>query len=436
MPSISAGSNAFPARAGLSRDDVKTLGLASLGGALEFYDFIVAAFFTTTLAAVFFPRDMPDWLAQLQVFCVFAAGYVVRPFGGVVLAHFGDRLGRKKMFTFGLFLMALPTLLIGLLPNYETAGIVAPLLFLTCRMLQGLSVGGEVPGAWIFCAEHVREKRVGLACGLLMGGLCLGILLGALTSRVATSALSPEELVAWGWRIPFLIGGVFGLISVHLRRYLRETPVFEALRARRETECRPPISIVLASHGRRVLVSMAAIWVFAGIFVIYFLYLPTYFQTQWNYPAANVFTANCWGVFLLTLGGVFAGWAADIIGGGKTFMIGSGLMFAVMAVLGLALGDAEAHVLNLYALGGFSIGAITLGPYIIVRSFPPEVRFTGFALSYNSAYAIFGGTAPLAMAALVGGRELISAPFCYMMALCILGAAIGALWRPLDETQA
>ncbi|PWB83648.1 MAG: MFS transporter, partial [Methylocystaceae bacterium] len=404
MRSISAGSIASAAPAGLSGNDAKTLALASLGGALEFYDFIVAAFFTTTLAAVFFPHDTPDWLSQIQVFCVFAAGYVVRPLGGVILAHFGDRIGRKTMFTVGLLLMALPTLLIGLLPNYETIGIAAPLLFLACRMLQGLSVGGEVPGAWIFCAEHVRENRVGFACGLLMGGLCLGILLGALTSKVATSILSPEELVTWGWRIPFLIGGLFGLISVHLRRYLRETPVFEALRARSEAESRPPVSIVLARYRRKIVVSMAAIWVFSGVFVTYFLYLPTYFQTRWNYPAADVFTANCWGVFLLMLGGVFAGWAADVIGGGKTFAIGSGLMFAVTAGLWLALGSAEARVLTLYALGGFSIGAITLGPYIIVRSFPPEVRFTGFALSYNTAYAFFGGTAPLAMAALVGGR--------------------------------
>jgi MFS family permease len=170
-------------RAAMSRNDIKILTLASLGGALEYYDFIVAVFFTKLLATVFFPERTPEWLAQLEVFCIFAAGCLVRPIGGVFFAPFGDRIGRKKMFSLSLFLMAAPTLLIGLLPIYATFGIGAPLLFLLCRVLQGLSVGGEVPGAWIFCSEHVRRDRVGLACGLLMAGLCVGILLGALSAK-------------------------------------------------------------------------------------------------------------------------------------------------------------------------------------------------------------------------------------------------------------
>lgn len=427
-PSVSAPSRARPAP--LSRRDMATLGLASLGGALEFYDFIVAVFFTKTLAAVFFPSDSPEWLTQLQVFCIFAAGYLVRPLGGVALAHFGDRDGRKKMFALGLFLMAVPTALIGLLPDYRTIGVLAPILFLLCRLLQGLSVGGEVPGAWIFCAEHVPASRVGFACGLLMAGLSVGILMGALTAKGLTALLAPEDLVAWGWRLPFLIGGLFGLISVYLRQYLRETPVFEALRARERQDSHPPIALVFARFRRNVLLSMTATWVFSGIFVVYFLYLPTYLQSRWNYPASDVFTANSWAILLLILGSVLAGWAVDRIGGAAAYAAGGALMLAVVAALALLLQGASPHVLALYALGGFAIGAITISPYLIIQSFPPEVRFTGFALSYNTAYAIVGGTAPPAMAALTSQPDFLMAPFYYMTFLCLMGVLLGGLWRP------
>ncbi len=377
---------------------------------------------------MFFPQDTPAWLSQLQVFCIFAAGYLARPLGGVAFAHFGDRTGRKKMFTLGLFMMALPTLLIGLLPNYETLGVAAPVFFLLCRLIQGLSVGGEVPGAWIFCAEHVQKSRVGLACGLLMAGLSVGILAGALTAKILTSVVTPEELVAWGWRIPFIIGGFFGLISFYLRRYLQETPVFEELRQRESVE-KLPISRVFARFKSKVLASMAATWVFSGIFVTYFLYMPTYLQAQWKYPAGDVFTANCWAIFMLIIGSVLAGAAADVFGAGRAYKIGGALMFLVAVALLYCLESGSPAFLQLYALGGFLIGAITLSPYMIVRSFPPDVRFTGFALSYNTAYAVFGGTAPATLAALVSQQTLLMAPFYYMMALCLLGAALGGLWR-------
>jgi MFS family permease len=413
----------------MSMQDIKTLMLASLGGALEYYDFIVAVFFTKLLATVFFPPQTPEWLAQLEVFCIFAAGYLVRPIGGIFFAHFGDRIGRKKMFALSLFLMAAPTLLIGLLPSYATLGLVAPLLFLLCRVLQGLSVGGEVPGAWIFCAEHVRRDRVGLACGLLMSGLCTGILLGALSAKFLMGNLDAESLKTWGWRMPFIAGGVFGLISVYLRRYLQETPVFEALRAKREADSRLPLSVVLTQHRKAVIFGLLATWVFSGIFVMYFLYTPTFLQTQFHFAPKDVFTNNSWSIFGLILGSTFAGWAADKIGGGRAYAIGSIAMLVVTFTFYSALGTNNGMVWPLYIAGGFLIGTITLGPYIIVKSFPAEVRFTGFALSYNVAYAVFGGTAPAIASFLVGKQGITMAPMWYVAALCLLGLLIGLVWK-------
>jgi len=231
----------------LTARDYRTLCLATLGGLLEFYDFIIFVFFANTIGELFFPPEISDWLRQFQTFGIFAAGYLARPLGGVVMAHAGDLRGRKQMFTLSIFLMALPTLGIGLLPTYSKLGFWAPVLLLLLRILQGVAVGGEVPGAWVFVSEHVHPSRVGLACGILTAGLTGGILLGSLVATGLSIVMTHGQLTAYGWRIPFLIGGAFGLLSMYLRRLLAETPVFEELKARRALAAETPLKAVCAT---------------------------------------------------------------------------------------------------------------------------------------------------------------------------------------------
>jgi MFS family permease len=195
--------NESPSHRRLTAQDYKTLWLATLGGALEFYDFVIFVFFANTIGALFFPPQVPDWVRQFQTFGIFAAGYLARPLGGVFMAHAGDLRGRKQMFTLSIFLMGLSTLGIGLLPTYAKLGIWAPLLLLLFRILQGAAVGGEVPGAWVFVSEHVPPSRVGLACGILTAGLTGGILLGSLVATGLNLVMSPVQRAAYGWRIPF-----------------------------------------------------------------------------------------------------------------------------------------------------------------------------------------------------------------------------------------
>ena len=198
----------------LSRAQAKTLGLSALGGALEFYDFVIFVFFAATMGQLFFPPDMPDWLRQVQTFGIFAAGYLARPLGGVVMAHFGDRSGRKQMFMLSILLMAIPTLMMGLLPTYAQVGVLAPLLLLLLRIMQGAAIGGEAPGAWVFVTEHVSPRHRNFACACLSAGLCAGILLGSLVARGVHALFDEAKLLAWGWRLPFLLGGAFGLLAM------------------------------------------------------------------------------------------------------------------------------------------------------------------------------------------------------------------------------
>src|SRR5580704_9815039 len=188
----------------LTAKDYKTLSLATLGGLLEFYDFIIFVFFAKSIGQLFFPPGIPDWVRQFQTFGIFAAGYLARPIGGILMAHAGDLRGRKQMFTLSIFLMAVPTLGIGLLPNYAKLGIWAPVLLLLLRILQGVAVGGEVPGAWAFVSEHVDPSHVGIACGILTAGLTeLGPVAHAGRSSgnlKLKSRTSPQAILTRQWR--------------------------------------------------------------------------------------------------------------------------------------------------------------------------------------------------------------------------------------------
>jgi len=405
----------------LTRGDAKTLTLAALGGALEYYDFIIFVFFTTVIGQLFFPPDTPDWLRQVQTFGLFAAGYLARPLGGIVMAHFGDRSGRKRMFTLSVFLMAIPTLLIGLLPTYATLGYAAPLALLLLRLLQGAAVGGEVPGAWTFVAEHVPERRVGFACGTLTAGLTIGILIGSLIATWVNRTWNAAEVQAFAWRIPFLVGGVFGFLAVFLRRLLAETPVFEEMRRRQQLVEGMPLRVVLAGHGRAVVISMLLTWVLTAAIVVVILMTPTLIQKLFGIAAADTLAANSLATLGLSLGCIVFGLLADRIGAERTLMLGCAALLTATYALYLGLGQSTQNLDTLYAIAGFCVGVVGVIPTVLVRAFPPAVRFSGISFAYNVAYAIFGGLTPLFVTLLMKNQPL--APAHYVAALCGVGIA-------------
>lgn len=381
----------------LTRGDAKTLALASLGGALEFYDFIIYVFFAVVIGKLFFPPDMPEWLEQLQTFGIFAAGYLARPLGGIILAHFGDKTGRKRMFTLSIFMMALPTLLIGIMPTYESIGYAAPLLLLVMRVFQGAAIGGEAPGAWVFVSEHVPSNRVGLACGLLTGGLTGGILLGSLMATAINYVYTPAEIHDFAWRIPFVLGGVFGFVAMYLRRWLHETPVFEAMRARKALVKDMPLKQVLSGYRPAVVVSMLVTWMLTAIVVVIILMAPTLMQRLHGLPALTTLVASIAATLGITLSAFTVGALIDRFGLLKVTLV-SGPFFIVTAYA-LFIGTAinTAYLIPLSALAGIGAGLINVVPYTMVRAFPDHVRFSGVSFSYNVAYAIFGGLTPIAV---------------------------------------
>jgi MFS family permease len=403
----------------LNGGDYRTLSLAALGGALEFYDFVVYVFFAPVLGQLFFPADMPDWLRMLQTFGIFAAGYLARPLGGVLIGHFGDRLGRKRMFTLSIFLMAVPTLAIGLLPTYAAIGIGAPLLLLLMRILQGAAIGGEVPGAWVFVAEHVPAQRFGLAIGTLTAGLTVGILLGSLMAGAINTAYAPADVAQFAWRIPFILGGVFGLVSVYLRRFLQETPVFQEMSARRAIARELPLKTVLREHRAETMLALALTWVLTGGIVVVILFTPAYLQQAFHVPAVYALRANTIATIMLIAGCLFFGWASDRAGTRAAMIAGFAGLLGSSWLFYSWLPDAPISLNLTYGLTGFFVGAVTTVPIVAVRSFPAAVRFTGLSFSYNVSYAIFGGLTPVVLTLWLRSNRL--APAYYVGGLAILG---------------
>ncbi|MDE1156618.1 MAG: MFS transporter [Acidobacteriaceae bacterium] len=403
-----------------SKHELRTLWLASLGGALEFYDFVVFVFFTSVLGKVFFPEAVSDWLRQIQTFSVFAIGYIVRPLGGVVMAHFGDRYGRRKVFTISILLMALPTLFIGFLPTYHQVGVIAPVLLVTLRILQGIAIGGEAPGAWVYVAEHAPDDRRGFAIGLLTSGLTLGILLGSSVAWGINRFATPAEITGVYWRLPFLFGGALGLLAVRFRRTLHETPVFLAIREEALQSRRTPLGIVLREYPVAILRAIVVTWALTAVIVVEILMTPTLLQKAYGIHPLTAQSSNLLATFLLVLSTVMMGSLADRYGSRKVVLtIGPLLLIATYALYAVPA-RVPGALPWIYALVGATAGLVALVPLLMVELFPAPVRFTGVSFSYNVSYAFWGGVTPPLVTWLLHHHSL--GPAHYVLLAAVSGA--------------
>ncbi|WP_095051138.1 MFS transporter [Pseudomonas sp. Irchel s3b2] len=406
-----------------TRSDYKTLGLAALGGALEIYDFIIFVFFALTLSQLFFPPEMPEWLRLLQSFGIFVTGYLARPLGGILMAHFADRLGRKKVFSLSILMMALPCLLIGIMPTYAQIGYFAPLLLLGLRVLQGAAVGGEVPSAWVFVAEHAPVGHRGYALGFLQAGLTFGYLIGALTATFLAKTFTPAEILDYAWRYPFLLGGVFGVIGVWLRRWLSETPVFMAMQAQREAAVELPLRTVLREHRLAMLPAMILTCVLTSAVVVFVVITPTMMQKTFGMTASHTFALSALGIVFLNIGCVLAGLLVDRIGAWRTVMLyslllplGIGVLYACLIIEGQWIGLA-------YAVAGLGCGVVGAVPSVMVSLFPARIRVSGISFTYNIAYAAWASITPLLLIGLMPWSPWICVIFSAVMGAVGIGSA-------------
>ncbi|WP_392562979.1 MFS transporter [Orbus sturtevantii] len=418
----------------LNKKDFKTLALSSLGGTLEFYDFVIYALYVDLIVApLFFPDSLSEFTKELFAWGIFAAGYLIRPVGGIIMAHFGDKVGRKQMFTLSVALMALPTFIIGLLPTYQSIGMLAPILLLLMRMLQGAAIGGEMPGAWVFIAEHTPKQRYGFGVGTLTSGITGGILLGFLITIVIDMFFSKTEVLDYAWRIPFIIGGVFGLISVYLRKFLSETPIFKELSARKALEKSIPVISVIKRHKMSCLLVALVTWSLSTTIMVGVLITPgKILGGMYHIAPIDCRIAGCIVALMLTVGCILFGWLEDKIGTRLNMLIAWGGL-AITSLYFYASLHVNIDLSTLYfnyGLFGLFTGAIATTPIVGTRAFPPAIRYSGLSFSYNLAYALFSAITPTLTLYLLNSDHILGQYFymgagIYIAFVAILAALVG-----------
>ncbi len=391
------------------------------GNILEWYDFTVYGFFATVIGAQFFPHE--DKVVQLiAAFGVFAAGYLMRPIGGIIFGNIGDKKGRKKALTISILFMAVPTTLVGLLPTYESIGWLAALLLVILRLLQGLSVGGEFTGSISFLVEKAPANRRGFYGSWSTFGVFGGMLLGAGLAAIITSVLTDQQLHSYGWRIPFLLGAVIGVVGLFLRKGMDEGEVFaEAKKDKNSSKL--PLAEFWANYKLQSLKIILISWAFGVSVYLLFIFLPSYLHTFHHVKLSDALSAHTMAiVFLMLIIPVF-GHLTDKLGR-KTVLLMSLVGFVIFTYPLFALMFNNTFYSVLSAMLAFAVlEAIfqAVMPALMTEMFPARVRYTGLSVSYNISLAIFGGTTPLISTWLIkisGGNVWM--PAYYLIATCLV----------------
>jgi MFS family permease len=413
----------MPSASSISRADWRVILLASLGGALEFYDFVVYSLFARYIGANFFPSDDP-MVSLVASFGVFAVGYFARPLGGLFFSHIGDRVGRRRVLIITILAMSAATACIGLLPTYAQWGVAASALLVVLRVVQGFCLGGELPGAISYVVE-TAPRRSGFSVGVVFFCVNSGVLLAALLNVLVHQRLSVEEIGDWGWRIGFLVGGGLGLISFFLRLSLEESKEFARIRSVAGASA-VPIAELLRTHSRAVLVGVGILAVTAGFNGLLFA-MPAFLPQTMGYEPAQASEAQTVALAIMSAGLLLVAWLSDRVPRKPLALVGTALLVVLAWPFFAAAQSRSIDLLVLFALAGV-VGSICAGTVIAISAdlFPTRIRFSGVALSYNLAFTLFSGLAPV-IAALLAQRTGVAATAAYYMIGCAalsFGAAL------------
>lgn len=375
----------------------KVVASGMIGNGLEWYDYALYGQMAALLGALFFPAGDAG-VQLLATYGVFAAGFIVRPLGAILFGWIGDKYGRKMAMVLAVLTMAIPTGCIGLLPTYAEIGIFAPILLTLIRLLQGLSLGGEFAGSIAYIVEHAPQKRRGLAGSSSLVSMLIGFLLGSLVVNVALGIIGKEAFEAWGWRIPFLGGIVIGLVGFYIRRFCEESPVYEEAKQDNKLS-KTPVRTALTQHPAEMLQGFGLYLTVTMPFYLAAVYFISFSEKHLGTSMEQALQFNVYNMLAMLVTMPLSAWISDHIGRKKilafaavSMLVSTPIIFSGFAsnmgnpVAVGALQFAFAAIVGLYC------GAI---PTLLVELFPTSVRFTGMAIAYNLAAAIFGGTAPL-----------------------------------------
>ncbi|KMN08858.1 MFS transporter [Pseudomonas helleri] len=391
-----------------------------LGNFVEWFDYAAYGYLATIIALTFFPQtDAATGL--LATFAVFALSFIVRPIGGLVWGHFGDKYGRRSALAWSILIMTVSTFCIGLLPGYNHIGLWAPALLLLIRLVQGFSASGEYAGASAFLAEYAPQGKRGFYTSIVPASTAAGLLFGAIFVAGLHALMTVENLHDWGWRLPFLLAAPFGLVGRYIRVSLQDSPKFLEMEKRLEAkECatHAPIRELLTVHRRAVVIGIGVTCLNAVAFYLLLSYMPTYLSTEMGMSESDSFIAST--VSLATyIGLIFLMGKLSDRYGRKTMLVAASVLFLLLTfpLFGM-LGNPSLVVILMIQIAFGAILAMNDGtlPCFLAEIFPTRVRFSGFAFSFNIANAVFGGTAPFIATWLIQLTGNKMAPAWYLLA--------------------
>ncbi|MGE0215236.1 MFS transporter [Mycolicibacterium sp.] len=393
---------------------------AAIGNTVEWFDFAIYSFLATYIADRFFPPG-DDTAALLNTFAIFAAAFFMRPLGGFFFGPLGDRIGRQRVLALVILLMSASTLAIGLVPSYASIGVLAPLLLLFLRCLQGFSAGGEYGSGACFLAEYASDRHRGFVVSFLVWSVVVGFLLGSLTVTGLEALLPENAMNDYGWRIPFLIAGVLGVVGLYIRLRLRDTPEFESLRDAGEVSS-SPLKEAVTTSWRPILQIIGLVVVHNVGFYVVYTFLPSYFTKTLEFTKTDAFlsitVASLIGIVLIPPLGALS----DRIGR-KPLLLAGSIGFAVFAYplfLLLNTGSLAAAIIAHAALSAIESVFVSASLAAGAELFATRVRSSGYSIGYNVSVAVFGGTAPYVATWLVARTGNDLAPAFYVIAAAIV----------------
>jgi MHS family proline/betaine transporter-like MFS transporter len=398
----------------------KAVTAGAIGNFVEWYDYSVYGFFATVIASQFFPSE--DRVASLlATFAVFAVAFFMRPVGAFVFGHYGDTIGRRNTLAAAIIMMGIATLMIGVLPSYAQIGVLAPILLVVARLLQGFSAGGEWSGSAAFMVEYAPENKRGLYGSWQQVSIVAGLLVGSAMGGLLGTVLSEDALNAWGWRIPFILGMVVALVGLYLRLRVEDTPAFRIIEEKEEiTEA--PVKESFTAHWRESLTAIGFTVAWTVAYYILLTYMPTYVSETLGIPLTQALLSNAIGLVVLMALIPFTAALSDRIGR-KPLLIAFSALIALLTYPLFLL--ASTQVLAFIVLAQVLFGVIISlfsgpGPAALVEMFPTNVRYSALGVSYNIAVAAFGGTAPFIATYLISRTGSNFSPGFYLIAAAVV----------------
>ena len=399
-----------------------------LGNALEFYDLGLYGFFAPTISAFFFPSH-DKFILTIASMSVFAAGFIMRPFGALFFGHIGDFLGRKLSISSTILIMAIATFLIGIIPTYETIGILAPLGLILCRLTQGICTGGEYNNAAILTLEHVAPTKRGLYSGYMTASSILGFFLASSISSIMF--ILPSTPV-WFWRVPFLIGAIIGFIGFYLRRnYIKESPVFQ------KKKTYSPFFMQAKLNIKNIITTLCVGW-FAGVLSLSLIgYIPTYLNSVTKLLPNQIALVSNLGIFVYMIFLPVMGYLADKFGIERIMKISAVLTLIGAYSIFTLLSSGELPKVIAGELSLSLLAALFLGPMhaYILSLFPVEFRCRGISFSFALGVGIFGGVGPLVSTFLIENLTFPQAPALYFIASAITWISVVHLFKANNRTR-